>query len=73
MNTLDSSATPLGARLSAVCCSMMNSALHNTASVSAICSAISVAPTLLRRREDRIGPSSMMSLPPYSVLSCNAG
>ena len=42
-------ATPVGRSLEAIRCSMMNNALQSMASVMAICTAIRMAPTLLRR------------------------
>src|SRR5471032_689874 len=57
-NTLASSA-PDGRLLEATRCSMMNNALHRMARVMAICTAIKIAPTLLRRMAEMMGPNSM--------------
>src|SRR5450631_783082 len=59
MSTLGSSA-PVGRLLKATRCSMMNKALHMMARVIAICTAIKIAPTLLRRMAEMMGPNSMV-------------
>src|ERR1700722_12810622 len=58
MKILRSSA-PVGRSLHAMRCSMMNSPLHRMASVTAICTTMMMAPTLLRRMAASMGTSSM--------------
>ena len=61
-NTLLSS-MPVGRLLEPRRCSMMKRPLHKMASVIAICTAMSTAPTLLRRMAESMGLNSMIS--PY--------
>src|ERR1700720_4627543 len=53
------SSAPVGRSLHAMRCSMMNSPLHRMARVTAICTTMMMAPTLLRRMAESMGTSSM--------------
>src|SRR5271157_3313759 len=63
MRTTLASSAPLGRLLEVTRCSMMNSALQRMARVMAICAAISIAPTLLRRMAERMGRISIECAP----------
>src|ERR1700679_2697823 len=61
MTKMFGSSVPLGEWLRTRRCWLMNRQLQRMATVTAICTAINIAPTLLRRRADRIGLSSMFN------------